>query len=331
MDTPDRPSPAVVTRLGDAIAAVPERFALRQMLRLLRRLHGTGGNGPGAPAPFVLRGNTSMDFPAAEVAAFAVTPDGRPGVTTPVDALTGATGSLPNAYRDAAAAASAGTEPADDDGFLLLLGVFEQRLGELSQAVWEAGSFAVREERDDPDGAALALRALIGTATEPARDPDLRGFAAVLQPGTRGLEGLGALVSELLGVPVAVTPYHGRWLTLPAPARCRLGLGGHLLGRQVWDRAGAVSLRIGPCQVPLAAALLEAPPRYKAELAVTLAGIAEQYLHGGVTVHVEVSLAEEAVPRLRLGRRESPLTPRLGRSAWLRRPQAGQANVSLWL
>ncbi|MBX9594271.1 MAG: type VI secretion system baseplate subunit TssG [Roseomonas sp.] len=307
--------------LADAIGAEAERFPLHQLLRLLRQI------GPAA-SPTMVRGRTGLAWPGAEVDAVERLEGGGHAVTTAIGALAGATGVLPNPYREAAADAVARQ---DEDGLVGLLGLFEARLGELGQAVWESGSLAVQEERDDPDGASRALDALNGEGGRPARMPDLRSFAMLLQPMMRGHAGFADLLAGLLGVPAAVDAFHPRWLRLPVQARLRLSHGGRSLGRQTWDRASAIQVTLGPCDAALAAALLEAPPGDAPALQRELAGLAAQYLSSGLMVHMLVVLAAEATPSLRLGRRGQALTPRIGRTAWLgSRPIPG-AVVGLWL
>ncbi len=307
--------------LADAIRAQPDRFALHQLLRLLRAI-----DPPGASPR--LRGRTSMDWPAADVDTVEPRAGGGHTVTTASGVLAGATGVMPNPFRQAVAEAVAQQE---ENGLVELLGLFEGRLGELEQAVWESGSLAAQEERDDPGAVSLALDALNGLDCPAARQPDLRGFATLLQPMTRGHAGFADLVAELLGVPAVAEAFHPRWLPVPAVARLRLGQGGRSVGRQTWDRASAIRLVLGPCGPSLAVALLEAPPGVAPPLQAGLAGLATHYLPNGLAVRLMVALTPEATPTLRLGRSGQALTPRIGRTAWIGPRPVASAVVAFWL
>jgi type VI secretion system ImpH/TssG family protein len=321
VDPAHRVETAAVSELAAAIEGQIERFALHQLLRLLRAIDP-------AASPPVLRGRTDLGWPGAEVDSVAASAGGGHVVTTAVGALTGATGVLPNPYRDAAAEAAARQE---EEGLVELLALFEQRLGELGQAVWESGSLAVWEERGDPGGVSLALDALNGEVGPPRRSPDLRCVATLLQPMVRGHAGFADLIGEMLGTPAQAEPLHPRWLALPVGARVRLGHGGRSLGRQAWDCASSIRLTLGPCGPDLAAALLEAAPGEVPPLQAELARLAAHYLPDGLAVRLVVVLAAEATPALRLGRQGQRLTPRLGRTAWLGPYPVARGIVGLWL
>ncbi|MFM2041461.1 MAG: hypothetical protein RLY86_37 [Pseudomonadota bacterium] len=348
MDAPDRPAPAGVS---NTLYQAPGDFDLHQAVRLLCLMEGTRGRRLGDPLPLRFSTTGSPAYQPNDIAALhrptAANP--VPEIVTDVVALTGPQGVLPALYSDAQMrAARAGS---DDDEVSLhgFLDLFGQRLAELHHAAWEKTAFAVREERDDPDGTGAILDSLIGLATPGLAGMladggidsiGLRALAALLNRSIRGSTGFADLLSDLLDTPVEVVPLLGRLRPLPDDSRAQLGgqapLGdGAMLGDTVWDVSSAVMVRVGPVGTALAARLLEpmaggAPPRLRRGLG----RLAEYYFAGSVAVRLEVILAPGVRPPLALAPhagngRGQELMPRLGSTAWLDGP--GEDRTGMWL
>jgi type VI secretion system protein ImpH len=106
------------------------------------------------------------------------------------------------------------------------------------------------------DSFSLALRSLVGRGTVHVgrqRAPELAAwiyYSGLFASTRRSGEALSAMLAEMLGTPVEVMPFVGRWLEIPPSERSRLGqasLGGGLaLGDRVWDVQSKTRVVIGP-------------------------------------------------------------------------------------
>jgi type VI secretion system protein ImpH len=144
------------------------------------------------------------------------------------------------------------------------LNQFQHRIYTLFFRAWALNQPAVDFDRPDERHHAFYLRSLIGLGTDGTTDRDavpdatrlfLSGWLGGL---SRSPDGLAAILTEFLGVPVQVRSFQGTWLTLPADSRCRLGASpdtGRLgqtcfAGDSIWVSHLKFRLRFGPLTLP---------------------------------------------------------------------------------
>lgn len=148
----------------------------------------------------------------------------------------------------------------DDPTIAAFLNQFQHRIYTLFFRAWALSQPTVDYDRADERRHPFYVRSLIGLGTEGTEDRDsvpdisrlyLSGWLAGL---SRSPDGLAAILSDFLGVPVEVRSFQGMWLTLPDDSRCRLGASRStgLLGQtcfagdSVWVAHLKFRLRFGP-------------------------------------------------------------------------------------
>ena len=200
------------------------------------------------------------------------------------------------------------------------LDLFHHRLLTLFYRAWASAQPTVSLDRPGADRFAGYLGALIGIgmpslqARDSVADVAKLHFAGRLGPQTRNAEGLAGLLSDCLGLPVAVEPFVGHWMDLRERDGLRLGSRGQLgqdavLGHRVWDRQHKFRLQLGPLSLSDYGDLL---PQTRG-LAL-LAAAVRNYAGLEYDWDLRLLLGADSVPRLALGGSQ-----RLGYSSWLGR------------
>ncbi|MEO1279586.1 MAG: type VI secretion system baseplate subunit TssG, partial [Planctomycetota bacterium] len=127
-----------------------------------------------------------------------------------------------------------------------------ERIEEGQQA---APSHTTQSDADPMQLRHASMAGTLGVEADHAAEDAVSGktrahFAGLLSRGTASAKTVQVILEEDLGLPVAVQPFAGGWLTTDATARSRLGtsqLGASgVLGERVWDPAGSLRLRVGP-------------------------------------------------------------------------------------
>jgi type VI secretion system protein ImpH len=201
---------------------------------------------------------------------------------------------------------------AGDAALARFLDIFHHRAVALYYRAWANGQPTVSFDRPAEDRFAHYLGALCGLDTrsssgrEAAPSRSLVYFAGRLSAQPRNADGLLALLHDLLGLPVAIEPFVGEWLTLSSCDRWHLGrprgLGqGTVLGARTWQRQHRFRLVIGPLDEAALRDLLPGGSRLADVQAV-------------VNQYVGPSLAWDL--RLRLDP-HTPRPPRIGQSTRL--------------
>jgi type VI secretion system protein ImpH len=148
----------------------------------------------------------------------------------------------------------------DDPTIEAFLNQFQHRIYTLFFRAWALNQPAVDFDRADERRHTFYLRSLIGLGTDGTEEcnsiPDfsrlyLSGWLGSL---SRSPDGLAAILTEFLGLPVGVQSFQGTWLTLPDDSRCRLGqspstgvLGQTCFaGDSIWVAHLKFRLRFGP-------------------------------------------------------------------------------------
>lgn len=321
----------------DALRREPWRFGFLQTLRRLDCVQATRprlGQSPGAADdPIRLGQRPSMRFAPTELAGLEPTPAGRPHrLSVYFFGLLGPHGPLPLHLTDYARRR---IREHQDPTFARFLDVFNHRMLALYFRGWAQAQPAVSFDRPGADRFGDYVSSLGGTGipTLQHRDamPDLakRRFAAHLGCQSRHPDGLRAMLSTLLAVPVRIEEFVGHWLTLPEDCQWRLGAdpaAGALgqtttVGARVWDHQSKFRVRIGPVPLDVYEALLPGGaslPKVKA--------VVRNYVGDQLDWDLRPVLAETAVPRLQLG-----AAGRLGWTTWLASGPLGRDGDDLEL
>lgn len=255
-----------------------------------------------------------LAFPPSTIASFKAPEGGRPGkLINRFFGFFGPMGPLPLHLTEYARNRKRNVR---DGTFIAFADMLTHRFLSLFYRAWAAGQPSVNYDRgDDPLARKVsALAGYHGKALE-KRDalPDdtRRYFAAHLSMGQKTPEGLVAILTEFLGVPVEMEEFVGCWLELEPDDRWQLGMGGGLgqttsIGSRVWSRAAKFRLKIGPVKRADYDRLLpggEALERLKA--------VVRNYAGDSLDWDVNLILAGDDVPRAVLGG-----DTRLGHTSW---------------
>lgn len=217
--------------------------------------------------------------------------------------------------------------------------LFHHRLLLLFYRAWADAQPTASLDRPQDDRFADRVGALIGCGGAPWRgrsevsDHARLAFAGVYARQVRNADGLERVLAGLLGRPVRVETFVGRWMALPVAERTRIGgrvarrrqstaqLGtSAVLGRAVYDRQHHFRLHVGPLDLGAFEALL--PPG--SELPGVRALVA-LYVGDELGWDLELSLMPGEVPECRPGH-----YGRLGWSTWLAgRPRDRAATLRL--
>lgn len=201
------------------------------------------------------------------------------------------------------------------------LDMFQHRMIGLLHRAWASAQPAVALDRPDADRFADYVGALVGIGM-----PSLRGrdavpdfaklhYAGRLAPHAASADGLEAILSDELGVPVRVQQFVGHWMRLPQDGLSRLASGvkaGRLgqdtvLGRQVWNAQHKFRLLVGPLDRAQLEGLLPGTPGAR-----RLAAWVAQYAGLALDWDLNLIVRKDARPSLRLGR-----AAQLGWTSWI--------------
>jgi type VI secretion system protein ImpH len=331
-----------VTAPGSAFARLarePRRFAFDAAVRVLAH----AARAPDLEGAARFRSPPGLAFPAADVTAVVPGEAGAPpSVTTPVMALTGATGVLPRYYSEVLAGTLRNRSRAMHDFLDMLSHRFvlhfaragiKYSLHRASEAARLAPSRPGRETLDT-DPMAGALLALTGYGTPhlvprmEAGAEALLHYAGLMAMRPRSADRLAALASDWLGRAVEVRQFAGAWLALPPDQRTSMPVGRRpgafnrlgvdaAIGVRAWDVQARIVLRIGPLDRAGFNALLPDRPALRRFVALVRA-----YLGFETGFAVNLVLAAADVPAFALGGGDSPA--RLGWNTWLPAPGLGR-------
>jgi type VI secretion system protein ImpH len=202
--------------------------------------------------------------------------------------------------------------------------LFNHRLIALFYRAWEKYhpfSAWYRGAREPLDRAVVSLAGLALPTRRAGRavaGESLRYYAGLFAHRRRHAAGLEELLCGYFGAPVAVIQFVGRWLSLGAGGRSRLGARGMnnqlrvnlSVGSRVWDEQGKFRLRVGPLSYDRYVQFLPGRPAFRA-----LVEIAGFYAGPEYEFDVQLVLKADDVPRCRLG--AAPACAQLRRTSWL--------------
>ena len=152
---------------------------------------------------------------------------------------------------------------AQDSTLVGFLNVFHHRLLSLFYRAWAVHQKSVDIDRptggrfNDYIGSFFGLGMPAMQRRDEVDDASKLYFSGRLAAQTKNAEGLAAILKEYFGVPVAVEPFVGQWLTMPQPHVCRVGesratgLLGYtiIVGSRVWQVQTKFRLRFGPLKL----------------------------------------------------------------------------------
>lgn len=314
---------------------------LLQAASLLSQLGRTAGRAaPGegaAPAreAFRFRGAPHFRFALSEVerVAWPATPDAPPVLHSAAFGLLGHDGPLPDWVTEELAQ----RVRRGDQAALFFMAIFEQRLFALlarSHARLRPGFGGQSGAESAAGPIAFALLGL-GLPTLrnrlPVPDADLLPHVGLAVGRSRPALGLQAMLQRQLGVPVAIEPFHGRWLRIEDADRSRIGRGGQhqrlgqgaLVGGRVWDVGSCFRIGIGPLTEAQHRALLPGGAAHRLLCALTRFHTTEE-----TEFVISLTLRQDAVPVLRLAT-QAEAGSRLGWTSFLsgRRQQPAALRV----
>ena len=241
----------------------PNRVHFFQAVRLLERLYPER-NPVGlfvTPDSEVVRFSSqpTFSFPASEIQAFERRADGQGEIVVNFMGLSAAVGALPHAYTEFLLERARAKDYAAEGFFDL----FNHRVISLFYRAWQKYRFYVAYERggEGDDAVTSTLYQLLGLGTKGLRnrmeiaDDACLYYAGILAHTTRTSQGLRHILEDYFAVPVTIEEFTGSWNRLP-PANLtflretgtfseRLGMG-TIVGDEVWDQHGAITIRLGP-------------------------------------------------------------------------------------
>ena len=320
--------------VADTLFAEGYRFDFFQAVRVLERLYRhRAAVGRGArPGDEVVRFQThpSLAFPPSAIHEVKEAKEpGRPvAMTVAFMGLTGPLGVLPHHYTELILERAR----QKDSTFRDFLTLFDHRLISLFYRAWEKyrapiGYEHARTRDEGLDAVSTCLFDLVGMGTAGLRgrfqalaDESLLYYAGLLGQRPRSATSLQGLLHDYFGVPVQVSQFRGRWLTLSEDGKSRLGRGEHggsavgsaVLGGRVWDQQAGFRLRVGPLDLAQFHDFLPSGTAF-----APLAELARFFVGQELDFDVQLLLRAAEVPRCRLGD-TGPRGPRLGWSTWLK-------------
>jgi type VI secretion system protein ImpH len=210
--------------------------------------------------------------------------------------------------------------------------MFHHRLLLMFYRAWAQAQPTASHDRPDEDRFADLVGSLIGIGGPEWRGRDAvpahakLGFAGLLSRQARTADGLRALLTGYLGVPVHVESFVGRWMRLLPEERSRIGrrramhrtstaqLGASaVLGSAVFDRQHHFRLHIGPVDIATFESLLPTGPALDA-----LTALVTHYLGQELGWDLRIELRNLDRPQCRLG-----AGSRLGWTSWVGARRSG--------
>lgn len=307
----------------------PYSFRFFQAVRLLERLYPER-NPVGlfvSPSSEVVQFSSfpSLSFPASEIQDFQLEKDGRPKLSVNFMGLSAATGVLPHPYTEFLLERIRAKDRAPGEFF----DIFNHRIIALFYRGWQKYRFYIAYERtgatDDVISAKLLDLIGLGTSglTHRMDIEDEAGlyYAGLLSQRRPTAQGLKQLLEDYFDVPVSVEQFTGTWNRLPpinqtflrdSGAFCeRLGMG-TIVGDEVWDQHGTVTVRLGPMSFDRYQQFLPG-----ANASRELRSWLRLYANREFDFIIQLVLEREEAPGMELGE-EGIRASRLGLVSWLK-------------
>ena len=330
-----RPNASIIDELFEE----PARFEFAQAVRLLEQAaRHNGSDGRGAPIghdaepdkeAVRLRAHPSLTFPPSEIARLQPPADSGPAeMEVAFIGLTGPSGALPQHYTELVIRNLREKNRAMRDFF----DIFNHRAASFFYRAWSKYRLPIEYEADGgrgEDPVTAILLSIVGLGTGRLRhrlaveDQTLVYYAGLFAHAPKSAAALEAMLRDYFGRDVRIEQFRGHWLHLgqdettllpsllsPEGRFCRLGVDA-VVGERVWDVQSRFRIHIGPLSY---AAFREFNPD-GADLR-RLADLTRSFVGPTFTFDVQLTLAKEEVPALRVGETAEPA--RLGWNTWLK-------------
>ena len=217
---------------------------------------------------------------------------------------------------------------ADDEALQAFFDIFHHRMASLFYRAWSSAKPSVQRDRPTQDRFAAYVGALIGMGMRHSQgrddwnDASKIYFAGQMGSVRRHAEGITAIVSSIVAVPVSVKPFSLRWLALSRHDATQLSsknrtttkhsanncLGrSAVLGERVADRQSMFEIRIGPMSYKEFERLLPG-----ASSRQELLSAVRNYVGVGMDARICPVIHKEHVPKAQLG-----VQGQLGRDTWI--------------
>ena len=201
------------------------------------------------------------------------------------------------------------------------LDLFNHRMVALFYRAWAHNQQAVSYDRGGRDKFTAYVGSLIGIGVESLQRRDAVGdvaklhYAGRLLSQTKHAEGLRAILSDYLQVPVEIEQFVGQWVQVPEESRCVLGVSPDtgtlgqtaIVGSRVWDVQQKFRIRFGPVSRADYEKMLPGGESLRRMVAWVRSYVGDEF-----DWDVRLVLRRDDVPAARLGQ-----TGRLGWSTWL--------------
>lgn len=329
----------MAAEIGTAAVAVEEqllahgeRFSYFQAVRLLRLL----GNARGiSPDTLRVRPKLGLGFPENDIEQIETLPEGGYRITANFFGLYGVASPLPTYYTEDLFAEEREGRHATRD----FLDVIHYAMYPLLFEVWRKHRLLDRVVEDADTGILNQLYAFTGL-----HDPELRGqlpeaagllrYAGLFNLRPRSAMGLRTLLADAFApARVEVESCTHQNLPIPTDQRLRLGMQAHclgettVLGSQIDDRSGSLTLHLGDLPQSLFHALLPGTAGHE-----RLKFLTRFYVVDPLEIKVELELRHEDARAARtapMGMTGAPtLWSRLGLDTWLT-PECGRESTSV--
>jgi type VI secretion system protein ImpH len=314
-------------RLLKLMKEEPYSFRFFQMVRLMGRLYPD--RRPvgifATPSDELVRFSSlpSLTFPASEIQSYAPQEDEPDRLEVNFMGLNVVNGPMPRSYT----AALLERKRAKDKATIEFFDIFNHRIVSLFYRAWKKYRFFIAYESraQDDDEITQRLYDIVGLGTPGLRNrmaiPDEAAiyYSGIIGNQVRSAEGLKQVLEHYFRVPVEIRQFTGAWERLPASqqtflreagsySEC-LGMG-TVVGDEVWNQQGAMTVRLGPMPLERYRQFLPGA-RGQKELEAWLMF----YSRRQFDFVVQLVLAREEVPHSVLLTQESP---RLGYESWLK-------------
>jgi type VI secretion system protein ImpH len=327
------PVPLSSTRANVALSRMltdnpwPVRFF--QMVRMLERLHPER-RPVGlfvAPADEVARfsAHTSLSFPPSEIHTYTEVKDGPDRLSINFMGLSTMNGPLPHPYSEMLLERIRSKDHAMGEFF----DIFNHRIISLFYRGWKKYRFYIAYEQShgDEDLVTSSLYDLLGMGTAGLRgrmdieDESAIYYAGLLSQTRRTAQGLKQLLADFFNVRVDVQQFTGTWNRLDVQDRTFLNFGSSdserlgfaaIVGDEVWDQQGTLTIRIGPMPLIRYADFLPGESAY-----FQLAAWLKLYGRQEFDFVVQLVLLREDVPPVLLSSQQDEMA-RLGFASWIK-------------
>ncbi len=267
----------------------------------------------------------TLAFPASEIHEMEFGKDGQPRMLVNFMGLSAAVGVLPHTYTEFLLERARVKDRSPADFFDL----FNHRMISLFYRGWQKYRFYIAFERTGASDDVISRRLLdligLGSETLTHRmdiaDEACLYYEGLLSQRRPTAQGLKQLLEDYFEVRVQIEQFTGTWRRLPPENRSvladsggfceRLGMG-TIVGDEVFDQHGAVTIRLGPMSFD----------RYRdflpgARASVELRAWLRLYANREFDFVIRLMLDREEVPRMMLGS-EGAEAPCLGLVSWIR-------------